>query len=1198
MTQTAPSATLNDLTTAAVASYGGANAPAMGSQWQPIDVAPANSDLRAAMDAKGFYGQAYVNSQTGEVIIADRGTIGNVQNLISDAQIAVTAFNGAQSIADNFATAALAAAQTQLSLSGVTVSVIYTTGHSLGGAESQGQAAMLSVATNPDGTSLVPSGVKITNVSIDAPGIAGLSTSGNSNNYTSYNFSAQGDLVNLAGGNNLAGTTSVSLAIGPSMWATGGMVGLGTAMQAVPGVGAVLGGATIAAGLSNALDAHSSVAFLNGISGTALGNTQMSQLSGKSAAQIQTLFGVTQPVSGIPVYDAAGYDQNGYSSSGYNIYGVDRSGNLDPSIATQGGRTNTDMLSDGSKVTVVIAQDGSATETLNDADGTIYTYNRNATGQLVGATTQGTDGTILNQAIDQTTGVITQSETTGSGAIQERGTIQANQDGSASTTSVIYNSAGQKSTSELEQKAGNGTSSETDINYNNDVAQGQVVINESATGQAITATVTGSGSSVDLTGATINFAAGSQSTLTGNDNTVMAGANSNVELSSQTVNNIVTMAANGTVVVDNGAQCTVINAATVSAGNNTAVTVEGTGTTITAGTSSTINVASNSNNDVVTVGANGTVSVADGDHGTIIDASSAGITLGNNISATINGSGDRTAGGGNDVVTQNGSGTANLGAGSTITETANNAQLVVAGDNLTAHATGQGDTLETMGNHSLADTSGNNSFAITTGANSEAHSSGDHAMAETTGYGSLAETTGVQSEALTIGGAAMAITTGYGSLAQTIGNGSEALTTGDAAEAFTTGYGSLAQTSGNGSEALTTGGAAEAFTTGYGSLAQTIGNGSEALTIGGAAEAYTTGYGSLAQTTGNGSEALTNGGDAEAYTTGYGSLAETTGNGSEALADGGDAAAVTTGYGSLAEATGNGSEALTTGDDSEAYTTGYGSFAETEGGSSPAVSTGGASSAETGGQDSAPSGAPPSSDFPPEDPDFEDPCPDGEDPIILNLKGSKVQTTSLSDSGTYFDMQNNGQKVQTGWATAGEGVLVYDPNNTGTVTDDANLVAGFGALSTLANQSGGVLDASNSIWDELKVWVDPTGDANFQQGQLYSLSQLGISSIDLNSTVEQINNNGNTILNDSTFTWNNGTTGDIAGVNLAFNPNAVANSVSAANTNSTLSGSLNYLIQSMAAFTDGGNGIDAVVSSTGANADSFLLAAAQTTQHG
>lgn len=162
-----------------------------------------------------------------------------------------------------------------------------------------------------------------------------------------------------------------------------------------------------------------------------------------------------------------------------------------------------------------------------------------------------------------------------------------------------------------------------------------------------------------------------------------------------------------------------------------------------------------------------------------------------------------------------------------------------------------------------------------------------------------------------------------------------------------------------------------------------------------------------------------------------------------------------------------------------------------------------------------------------------------DDPIILNLTGGTVQTAGLFKSPAYFDMQNDGQKIQTGWATAGEGLLVYDPNNTDAVSADSNLIGGFGALEQLAGTQEGLLDANNPLWDQLKVWVDPSGNASFQPGELYSLDQLGITSINLNAVAEQIDSNGNTLVGDSTFTWKNGTSGDIAAVDLVSNPAAI-----------------------------------------------------------
>ncbi|MDR6450278.1 hypothetical protein J2794_006419 [Paraburkholderia terricola] len=200
-------------------------------------------------------------------------------------------------------------------------------------------------------------------------------------------------------------------------------------------------------------------------------------------------------------------------------------------------------------------------------------------------------------------------------------------------------------------------------------------------------------------------------------------------------------------------------------------------------------------------------------------------------------------------------------------------------------------------------------------------------------------------------------------------------------------------------------------------------------------------------------------------------------------------------------------------------------------------------------------------------------CPNGTDPIILNLNGGAVDTTSLASSSTSFDMQNDGHKVQTAWGTAGEGYLVFDPNdagNTMAVTQDSQLVAGFGALQALAQQvdgsGSGTLTASDALWNSLKVWVDTTGSGQFQSGELYSLSQLGITSLDLDGTQVNRDSNGNEILVDSTFTRADGSTGDIAGVNLMYNADATA-SASTVQTSASLADlQISNLIAGMASY--------------------------------
>ena len=112
-------------------------------------------------------------------------------------------------------------------------------------------------------------------------------------------------------------------------------------------------------------------------------------------------------------------------------------------------------------------------------------------------------------------------------------------------------------------------------------------------------------------------------------------------------------------------------------------------------------------------------------------------------------------------------------------------------------------------------------------------------------------------------------------------------------------------------------------------------------------------------------------------------------------------------------------------------------------------------------------------------------------------------------------------------------MLVFDRNGSGSVTRGADLVGGFDDLTALDTNHDGKLDASDTTWGQLKAWVDATGTAQSAASSLISLSQLGIVSIDLAATRVNQDSNGNTIVDQSTFTWADGHTGNIAGVGLA-----------------------------------------------------------------
>jgi hypothetical protein len=201
------------------------------------------------------------------------------------------------------------------------------------------------------------------------------------------------------------------------------------------------------------------------------------------------------------------------------------------------------------------------------------------------------------------------------------------------------------------------------------------------------------------------------------------------------------------------------------------------------------------------------------------------------------------------------------------------------------------------------------------------------------------------------------------------------------------------------------------------------------------------------------------------------------------------------------------------------------------------------------------------------------------DPIILNLDGDPVATTSLAGSSAFFNVLNNGQSVQTAWTTADEGFLVYDPDDTNSVTSAANLVSSFAELETLDSNGDGVLNASDAAWSDLKVWINSAGDGVFQSGDLYSMSALGIAAIDLDPTTVNATDNGNTILQESTFVFTNGSTGDLASVFLNFDADNTYGSglttINGTSGNDTLTASNGYQI------LNGNGGNDTFIGASG-----------------
>ncbi len=172
---------------------------------------------------------------------------------------------------------------------------------------------------------------------------------------------------------------------------------------------------------------------------------------------------------------------------------------------------------------------------------------------------------------------------------------------------------------------------------------------------------------------------------------------------------------------------------------------------------------------------------------------------------------------------------------------------------------------------------------------------------------------------------------------------------------------------------------------------------------------------------------------------------------------------------------------------------------------------------------------------------------DAYSPLVIDLDGDgKIETIGRNESPVYFDAEGNGLKVKTGWAAADDGMLVMDHNSNGIIDDvDEHFGGqerlGFDHLSNFDkdsnNNSDGVIDSNDVQFNNIKIWQDANEDGVTDAGELQSLAFHNIASINLTATdVNQTLADGNILLQQSTFTRTDSSTGNISDIGFTYNP--------------------------------------------------------------
>ena len=159
------------------------------------------------------------------------------------------------------------------------------------------------------------------------------------------------------------------------------------------------------------------------------------------------------------------------------------------------------------------------------------------------------------------------------------------------------------------------------------------------------------------------------------------------------------------------------------------------------------------------------------------------------------------------------------------------------------------------------------------------------------------------------------------------------------------------------------------------------------------------------------------------------------------------------------------------------------------------------------------------------------------DPFVIDLDGDGIELSALGTTNAYFDLDGDGFAEQTGWVAPDDALLAIDANGNAQIDDiselfGSQLLSGFAQLSHLDSNGDGIIDAQDADFAQLLLWQDLDSDGQTDEGELVSLTEAGLVSIDLNATATNINNNGNQVAALSSVTWSDGSTSQAADVNF------------------------------------------------------------------
>ncbi len=162
-------------------------------------------------------------------------------------------------------------------------------------------------------------------------------------------------------------------------------------------------------------------------------------------------------------------------------------------------------------------------------------------------------------------------------------------------------------------------------------------------------------------------------------------------------------------------------------------------------------------------------------------------------------------------------------------------------------------------------------------------------------------------------------------------------------------------------------------------------------------------------------------------------------------------------------------------------------------------------------------------------------------PVAIDLGGDGFDFVGL-DGGVSYDYDADGHAEATAWIGASDGILAFDANGDGTVTDASEFVFGGSRMTDLEaiasifdTNSDGLLSGADEDFSGFGVWQDLDQNGVSDEGEFSYLTDLGIAQLSLTTDgAGYVAAGGDVeVVGTASYTKSDGSTADLADVMLA-----------------------------------------------------------------